>query len=155
MRGVRRYLHPSVKCPTMNIRLLLFCIKIITILKISCKVYSYNHYYFRYYYFYYYCYFQKLTHVVIALLLLRRLISDIIIFKIYLTLFLSLSLLIIGLSIPLLSLFLFLLQVLRLVSVFFSFLVFYYFFLARLPFLFAGVCAWVCLCVFYDLCIES
>ena len=27
MRGVRRYLHPSVKCPTLNIRLLLSCIK--------------------------------------------------------------------------------------------------------------------------------
>ena len=27
MRGVRRHLHPSVKCPTMNIRLLLSCLK--------------------------------------------------------------------------------------------------------------------------------
>ena len=109
MRGVRRHLHPSVKCPTMNIRLLLSCLKNYNYLKISCKVYSYNHYYFRYYYFYYYCYFQKLPHAVIPLLLLRRLISDIIIFTIYLTSFLSLSLLVIGLSIPLLSLFLFLL----------------------------------------------
>ena len=27
MRGVRRHLHPSVKCPTMNIKLLLSCLK--------------------------------------------------------------------------------------------------------------------------------
>ena len=27
MREVRRHLHPSVECPTMNIRLLLSCLK--------------------------------------------------------------------------------------------------------------------------------